>query len=166
VDCESNLLKLLDDDTLDLVISAPSTPPIGHYHSLKLYEERYVVVFNDKHRFNQFEQIDLVAIQQEPYLDRLNCELREELRNVCQDKQINLYAAYRSNSEDWILSMVRAGIGIALMPEFTIPKKADNLNFRYLSDPEILRTVQVFFQPSSTANPEVNQLLEKIRVNF
>lgn len=166
VDCESNLLKLFDDDTLDLVISAPSTLPIGHYHSLKLYEERYVVVFNDKHRFNQFEQIDLVAIQQEPYLDRLNCELREELRNVCQDKQINLYAAYRSNSEEWILSMVRAGIGIALMPEFTIPKKADNLNFRYLSDPEILRTVQVFFQPSSTANPEVNQLLEKIRVNF
>ncbi|WP_329959183.1 type 2 periplasmic-binding domain-containing protein [Methylomonas rapida] len=65
-----------------------------------------------------------------------------------------------------MLTMVRAGIGIALMPEFTIPKTTDNLNFRYLSDPEILRTVQVFFQPASVANPEVNQLLEKMRVNF
>jgi DNA-binding transcriptional LysR family regulator len=166
VDSESNLLKRLDDDGLDLVVSAPTSPPAGHYQSLKLYEERYVVVFNDKHRFNQLQQIDLATIQSEPYLDRLNCELREELRGVCLGRQIDLYAAYRSNSEEWILSMVRAGIGVALMPEFTVPKKADKLRFRYLSDPEIRRTVQVIYQPSSAANPEVNQILEKMRVSF
>jgi len=59
-----------------------------------------VVVFNTAHRFNQVQKINLKAIQSEPYLDRLNCELREDLKYVCQNQEINLYAAYRSNSEE------------------------------------------------------------------
>ena len=166
VDSECNLLNQLDEDGLDLVISAPTSLLAEHYQSLKLYEERYVVVFNDKHRFNQMQQIDLATIQAEPYLDRLNCELRETLRNVCQGRQVNLYAAYRSNSEEWILSMVRAGIGVALMPEFTIIKNADKIQVRYLSDPEIRRTICAIFPPTSTAKPEVAEVLKSLRMGF
>lgn len=166
VDSECNLLNQLDEDGLDLVISAPTSLLAEHYQSLKLYEERYVVVFNDKHRFNQMQQIDLATIQAEPYLDRLNCELRETLRNVCQGRQVNLYAAYRSNSEEWILSMVRAGIGVALMPEFTITKNADKIQVRYLSDPEIRRTICAIFPPTSTAKPEVAEVLKSLRMGF
>lgn len=166
VDTETNLLMQLDDNNLDLVISAPLSLVGGSYRLLKLYEERYVVVFNEKHRFNQLQQIDLTTIQAEPYLDRLNCELRETLRGVCLGREIDLYAAYRSNSEEWILSMVSAGIGVALMPEFTIPKKAEKLRFRYLSDPEIFRTVCAIYHPSATENSEVNKVLEMLRVGF
>ncbi|OAI00858.1 LysR family transcriptional regulator [Methylomonas methanica] len=166
VDSEGNLLQQLDEGLLDLVVSAPTSPLPAHLQSLKLYEERYVVVFNDKHRFNQLSVIDLATIQSEPYLDRLNCELRETLRGVCLGRQINLYAAYRSNSEEWILGMVRAGIGVALMPEFSVPKRGDKLNTRYLSDPEIRRTIFAVYQDSAATNPEVNQLLEKFKVGF
>jgi LysR family transcriptional regulator, hydrogen peroxide-inducible genes activator len=165
-DSESRLLLQLDEDKLDLVISAPTIPVPSHYQSLALYQERYVVVFDDKHRFNQMQQIDLVSLQAEPYLDRLNCELRETLRSTCLDRQVSLYAAYRSNSEEWILSMVRAGVGVALMPEFTIPKKPDNLRFRYLSDPEICRTVCAIYRPSAISNAPGNQVLEKLRSGF
>lgn len=166
VDSECNLLNQLDEEGLDLVISAPTSLLAEHYQSLELYEERYVVVFNDKHRFNQMQQIDLATIQAEPYLDRLNCELRETLRSVCQGRQVNLYAAYRSNSEEWILSMVRAGIGVALMPEFTITKNADKIQVRYLSDPEIRRTICAIFPPTSTAKPEVAEVLKSLRMGF
>ena len=166
VDSECNLLNQLDEEGLDLVISAPTSLLAEHYQSLELYEERYVVVFNDKHRFNQMQQIDLATIQAEPYLDRLNCELRETLRSVCQGRQVNLYAAYRSNSEEWILSMVRAGIGVALMPEFTITKNADQIRVRYLSDPEIRRTICAIFPPTSAAKPEVAEVLKSLRMSF
>ncbi|MGA1296470.1 MAG: LysR family transcriptional regulator substrate-binding protein, partial [Burkholderiaceae bacterium] len=120
----------------------------------------------DKHRFNQLQQIDLATIQAEPYLDRLNCELRETLRSICQGRQVDLYAAYRSNSEEWILSMVRAGIGVALMPEFTITKNADKIRVRYLSDPEIRRTICAIFPPTSAAKPEVAEVLKSLRIGF
>jgi DNA-binding transcriptional LysR family regulator len=166
IDSESNLLQQLDNDNLDMLISAPTSPLAAHLQSQSLYEERYVVVFNDKHRFNQMQAINLATIQAESYLDRLNCELRETLRSVCLGRQIDLYASYRSNSEEWILAMVSAGIGVALMPEFTIPKQTDKLKFRYLSDPEIRRTVCAIYPTSSTANPEVHKILEKLRMAF
>ena len=51
------------------------------------------------------------------------------------DRDINLYASYRSNNEEWIMGMVRAGIGVALMPEYTLNNHADDIHYRYLSDP-------------------------------
>ncbi|OAI19152.1 MULTISPECIES: LysR family transcriptional regulator [Methylomonas] len=166
VDGEAQLLRQLDEQTLDLVISAPTLPPPAPLQTLSLYQERYVVVFNDQHRFNQLPAIDLAAIQAEPYLDRLNCELRETLRGVCLGRQIDLYAAYRSNSEDWILAMASAGIGVALLPEFNVPKQAERLKWRYLSDPDIRRTVSAIYPAPNAANPELKPLLAKLQVAF
>ena len=166
VDNESNLLKQLDAGGLDLIITAPAALPEGPYLFLPLYEERYGVAFNDKHRFKQLQSIDLAALQTEPFLDRLNCELRDKLKSVCLNKQIDLYAAYRSNSEEWILNMVRAGVGVALMPEFTIPKDAENLNFRYLVDPEIRRSIHAIFHQQISVQTEARVLLEKLRIEF
>ena len=166
VDCEANLLKQLTLGNLDLIISSPHDLTDSFYQFLPLYEELYAVAFNDKHRFNQFETIDLSDIQSEPFLDRLNCELREKLKNLCVDKQIDLHPAYRSNSEEWILNMVQAGIGVSLMPEFTIPRDVKNINFRYLVNPEIRRTIYAMFPLQLTANTEVKNLLEKLRMDL
>jgi DNA-binding transcriptional LysR family regulator len=166
VDCETNLLKQLALGGLDLIISSPQDLTDGFYQFLPLYEERYVVAFNDKHRFKQFETIELSAIQNEPFLDRLNCELREKLKSVCLDRQIDLRPAYRSNSEEWILNMVHAGIGVSLMPEFTIPKEAGNISFRYLADPEIRRTIYAIFPLQLAAKPEVKNLLDKLQMDL
>ncbi|MDD2802145.1 MAG: LysR family transcriptional regulator substrate-binding protein, partial [Methylococcales bacterium] len=87
-----------------------------------------------------------------------NCELREDLRSVCQDREINLYATYRSNSEEWIVNMVRAGIGVALMPEYTLPKHADDISFRYLSEPAITRQVYAFHASAMLQKSELKVL--------
>ncbi|NOT10701.1 MAG: LysR family transcriptional regulator [Methylococcaceae bacterium] len=160
IDNEINLLKQLDSGTLDLVITAPAHKPTSlPYQSTWLYEERYVVAFCSNHRFNQLNKVDLKALQSEPYLDRLNCELREDLRCICQHQEISLYAAYRSNSEEWILHMVKAGIGLALMPEFSLPKQATDISYRYLTEPEITR--QVYAIQTST-KPELEHLINKL----
>ncbi len=158
VNSEALLLEQLESDQLDLVISAPTQLLGQPYQSTPLYQERYVVAFNPAHRFNQLTNITLKDIQAEPYLDRLNCELREDLRSVCQDREINLYATYRSNSEEWIVNMVRAGIGVALMPEFTLPKHADDISFRYLSEPAITRQVYAFHASAMLQKNELKVL--------
>ena len=111
VESEAELLKQLGSDLLDFMISATAQLLASLFQSTLLYTERYVVSFNSKHRSNKLSKIDLKEIQSEPYMDRLNCELRDKLRVICQDQEINLYAAYRSNSEDWIVNLVRTGMG-------------------------------------------------------
>ncbi|WP_431067465.1 LysR family transcriptional regulator [Methylotuvimicrobium sp.] len=166
VDTESNLLRQLDAGYLDLVISAPIVLPVRPFQSLLLYRERYVVVFSNQHRFKQMQNIDLKALQSEPYLDRLNCELREKLKSVCRDLHIELYAAYRSNSEEWILNMVRAGMGVALMPEFSVPKDTELVDYRNLIDPEIIRDIHAIFQTQVSPKSERQALIAKLQQGF
>ena len=163
VNSEAELLRQLDSGALDLVISAPAQAPAAPYQSTLLYEERYVVAFNTSHHFNQLQKVDLKAIQAEPYLDRLNCELRENLKGICQTQDIGLYAAYRSNSEEWILQMVKAGIGVALMPEYTLPKQAADIGYRYLYEPEISRRVYAIHTQQSAAKFELQVLMVNLK---
>ncbi len=162
VDSETELFKQLDSGLLDLVISAPAHALAPPYQSTLLYQERYVVVFSPTHRFNQLQKIDLKAIQSEPYLDRLNCELREDLKCICHNQEIDLYAAYRSNSEEWILHMVKAGIGVALMPEYTLPKQASDIGYRYLSEPEIKRQVYAIHAHQASLRFELQALIANL----
>jgi LysR family transcriptional regulator, hydrogen peroxide-inducible genes activator len=159
---EAALLKQLDSELLDLVISAPAQLLAPPYQSTLLYEERYVAAFSTAHRFNQLQKIVLKDIQSVPYLDRLNCELREDLKCICQNQEINLYAAYRSNSEEWILRMVQAGIGVALMPEYTLPKEAPDISFRYLYEPEIRRKVYAINTHQTSAKTELQALIANL----
>ncbi len=152
IDSESNLFNKLQSNLLDLIISAPLIVPGKPYHSTLLYEERYGVVFNKNHRFNQLKTINLSDIQEEAYLDRLNCELRETLKTICNDCEITLYATYRSNNEEWILNMVRAGIGVALIPEYTLSLNADDVGFNYLNQPAITRQIHAIYKPHSNNN--------------
>lgn len=159
VDSEVTLLKQLDSGLLDLVISAPAQLPGSPYQSSLLYLERYVVAFSTNHRFNQLQKVELKDIQSEPYLDRLNCELREDLKCICHNQEVDLYASYRSNSEEWILQMVKADIGVALIPEYTLPKQATDISYRYLYEPEISRQVYAIFTHQITAKSELRALI-------
>ena len=127
-----------------------------------LYDERYVVAFSATHRFNELQKIGLKDIQSVPYLDRLNCELREDLKCICQNQEITLYAAYRSNSEEWILRMVQAGIGVALIPEYTLPKDAIDISYRYLVDPEINRQVYAISKHQASEKPVLQALIANL----
>jgi DNA-binding transcriptional LysR family regulator len=162
VDTEATLLKQLHSGFLDLVISAPLKSPGKSYHSTLLYQERYIVVFNAAHSFAKLNTINLQMIQSEPYLDRLNCELRETLKSICNEREINLYATYRSNNEEWILNMARAGIGVALIPEYTLPCDAEDVRFHYLEDPEITRQVFAICSAHMPQLGEVSALVQRL----
>ncbi len=166
VESEDILLKQLQTGLLDLVISAPLKSPEKTWHTTLLYEERYVVAFNTAHPFAKQKKINLQSIQSQPYLDRLNCELRETLKGICQDRKINLYATYRSNNEEWILNMVRAGIGVALLPEYSLPSFTDDIRFDYLEDPEISRRVYVIYSGHVSEQKELSAMLRHLERGF
>ena len=52
----------------------------------------------------------------QPYLQRINCEYRDFLRDTCHANGSHLIELFRSEREDWILTMVAAGMGIASCP--------------------------------------------------
>ena len=72
----------------------------------ELYKERYVVIFPPDHRLSAVDAIRLSDLSDEPYVDRLSCEMRDMVMDVCRQTNVNLYARFRSEREDWVQSMV------------------------------------------------------------
>src|SRR5579859_6765244 len=113
------LLRRLEADELELAImSSPHALPDA-FRSEPLYRERYVVAFPRGHAFEQLEHVTLANTSGKDYVDRLACELREIVMGVCRERRVELYAGFRTDREDWVQTMVLAGLGFAFMPEYS-----------------------------------------------
>ena len=139
---EDNVTELrakLDGDEFDLAVLNPMDGLGDGFHTHNLYTERYVVIFPPDHRLGKLNAVKLRDLSGEPYVDRLACEMREMVTGVCQDMDVELYARFRSEREDWVQAMVLARIGFAFMPEYSVT--LPGLLQRPLVDPTVERVI-------------------------
>jgi len=143
-----DLKTRLENADLDLAVLNAMGDARGSFTVHDLYKERYVVIFPPDHRLANLNAIKLADLSGEPYVDRLSCEMRETVMDVCRNHNVTLYARFRSEREDWVQAMVLARIGFAFMPEcsVTLPE----LLQRPLIDPDVSRTISLL---SATGRP-------------
>lgn len=133
----ADLLGQLDSGAVDLaIVSAPGGLP-DIYRSEPLCRDRYMVIVAPDHRFARAHSVALQEVSGEAYVDRLSCEMREMVMAVCAQREIELYAHVRSEREDWIESMVAAGLGFAFLPESSVSHRG--VVARPLTDPAVER---------------------------
>lgn len=151
---ESTLAGLMEDleqGELDFAVLGSAGNGPEHLSAIPLYEERYVVVFPPEHRLCASNAVALSELSGEPYVDRLSCEMREMVMSVCRERQIELYATFRSEREDWVQSMVMARMGFAFMPEYSVT--LPGLMQRPLVEPEVRRRVLLVHKPGRPFTP-------------
>lgn len=141
----------LENVELDLAVMNTLGNLRDGFSAHELYKERYVVIFPPDHRLAMLNAVKLSDLSGEPYVDRLSCEMREIVMGVCRDKNVNLYARFRSEREDWVQAMVLARIGFAFMPEcsVTLPE----LLQRPLIEPEVTRVISLVNVPGRQYSP-------------
>lgn len=135
------LCEMLQKGELDVALLAK---PEGFALPLQpqpLYRERFVIACSAGHAFARKNVIRIADLDGEPYLARINCEYFDALRDVCYANGSRLAGSFRSEREDWILTMVAAGMGICFLPEYsnTIPGVVS----RRVVDPEVAREVSL-----------------------
>lgn len=139
------LLNRLDEGELDLVLANPFEGVPESFHVHPLYTEKYVAVLPPDHPLAERNTIQLRDLSGQPYVDRLSCKMREMFAAVCADHEVELYARFRSEREDWVQAMVLARIGIAVMPEYSVT--VPDLLQRAIVDPAISRTIALINVP-------------------
>lgn len=155
------LKRRLQDGELDLAVLNPMEGLGPDFHALPLYSERYVVIFPPGHRLAGLNGVRLQDLSGEPYVDRLACEMREMVMEVCRDRSIELYARFRSEREDWVQAMVLANIGFAFMPEYAVTHP--EVLQRPLVEPEVSRTLALVSVPGRPYSPGVGALVRAAR---
>lgn len=149
----ADLRAQLEDGRLDVAVLNPMDGLGDAFHARPLYTERYIVIFPPEHRLGHLNAIKLTDLSGEAYVDRLACELRESVMAICTEKQIQLYARFRSDREDWVQAMVLARIGFAFMPEYSV--SLPGLLQRPLVDPVVERSIALITVPGRLHSPAV-----------
>lgn len=147
------LADKLDADELDLAILNARDGLGEAYRSEPLYTERYIVLLPPQHPLKDKNGLTLRDLSEQPYVDRLSCEMREMVIGLCENRDVKLYARFRSEREDWVQAMVMANIGFAFMPEYSVTHP-DALR-RPLIDPIIERTISLVSLPGRRHSPAV-----------
>ena len=90
-----------------------------------------------------------------------NCEFKDLLRELREQRGIEMHHAYRSEREDWIQTMVMAGIRICFLPEFSV--LLPGLQTRPLIDPEVTREVSLVTVAGRRFSPAVAAFVREIK---
>jgi DNA-binding transcriptional LysR family regulator len=114
---KDDLLTKLADHKLDAVIGRIDGPD-SRFASSTLFKEKFVLAVATNHRFARENAVKLRDIDGEPFVARTGCEIYDETTKLLADLEINLRIAYKTDQDYWALSLVAAGVGIAIIPEF------------------------------------------------
>ncbi len=149
----SELAAMLENGELDLAIMAEPGGFSERFKAEALYRERFVVAFPPGHRFERMDAVPTTDCGGESYLMRGNCEYGSYWDEFLAANDVELREVYRSEREDWIQTMVMAGLGICFIPEFS--PVLPGLHTRPLIEPEVHREVSLVTVPGRRFSPAV-----------
>jgi len=101
---------------IDLAITIVD-PRIPASLGLVLFEERYVAMVHAHHRLASRSNASLSELHGEPFIVRTNCETFQQTTQLLRDLGVKAKIVYKTDQDDRALTLVRAGVGIALLPE-------------------------------------------------
>jgi LysR family transcriptional regulator, hydrogen peroxide-inducible genes activator len=93
----------------------------------------------------------------EPHLLRVNCEFQAHIFNQCHHLGGEISVVYRSEREDWIQSMIAAGLGVTFLPEFSV--LIPGLVVRPLIEPEIVREISLVSIAGRSWSPAIETFI-------
>ena len=157
----TELVKQLRADELDLAILNALDGVSEGLRLDTLYKERYLVLLPPEHALQEQNSITLQNLSDQPYVDRLACEMREMVMGVCETRGVKLYARFRSEREDWVQAMVMANMGFAFVPEYSITHPESVR--RPLIEPTVERTISLARLPGRQYPPAVATLVRAAR---
>jgi DNA-binding transcriptional LysR family regulator len=130
---------MLASGELDVAIYCKATPIDEKFHLLKLYEERFMLAVPPSHPFASHSQVPFKDLDGQRYLHRANCEYNDTIEELFSEHGVMPVYPYESERDDWIQSLVRAGLGCSAIPEFAV--SAPGLQLVPLVEPELKRTL-------------------------
>lgn len=155
------LSELLAKGELDVALMAHPDGFQAPLQAQALYSERFIIACSAGHRFARKNAVRVAELDGESYLQRINCEYRDHLRETCEAGGAKIVRSYRSEREDWILTMVAAGMGICFLPEFcnTVPGVVS----RPVIDPPISRDVCLVTVAGRRWSPPLSAFVSAVR---
>ncbi|TAJ42511.1 MAG: LysR family transcriptional regulator [Reyranella sp.] len=135
------LQERLAQGELDVAIYGQPDEIDERFHARRLYDERFVIGVGPGHPFDKQNVVCAKDLDGQNYVNRLQCEFFDHARRLFRENGAKTVIVFRSDRDDWVQSMVMAGLGFTFIPEYAVTMPG--LSIRPLIEPEITRSIQV-----------------------
>ena len=147
---------------LDVAIYCKPETLDDRFYALPLFRERFMVALPPPHPLATQNGIRMRDLHQQRYLGRANCEFYARLRQIRLDiGGIEFKRPYSSDRDDWVQSMVMAGLGFTFIPEHSVG--LPGLVVLPLVEPEVWRTVHLVTVRGRPHSPAVGAFVREAR---
>lgn len=157
--------RLLGGELEVAIYCTPGEEVDDRLHAMPLFQEQMMIVIPPEHPFAAKDSVRGTDLHGQPYLNRVNCEFNEYGGVVLGERGVAVRTVYKTERDDWILAMVRSGLGFGFMPEYCVTDAA--VVARPLVEPEFWRTVNLVTVRGRPHSPAVGALVrEAMRVKW
>jgi len=115
---DEDLFKMLKGKKLDMVFT---DNPKNSYLFEPLFNEHLMVVVPRQHSFSVAKKMELKQLNGAAFIERTKCESWEVVHNEFQKQDIAPEVVCQAESDDSVLSLVAAGLGVSIMPARNTP---------------------------------------------
>ena len=155
------MIEALEKGELEIgVIGLPEEMPES-FHAVPVFEERFVVLLPPNHRLVAHDPVRTEELNGEPYVNRSSCEVFEHVRKDFAARDIFPRKVFSSTRDDWVQSMIKAGLGFGFFPESCVTDP--ELIVRELVDPSYARTVYLTTVRGRPYSPAVGAFVREAR---
>lgn len=137
----ARLAEMLLNGSLDLALMAQPDAYDARLKAVSVYRESFGLAFPAGHPFEERNTLHVSDVRDHTYLSRVNCEYRDYLAELCAQYGVQVRRGFRSEREDWIMTMVAAGMGLCFLPEYSAVHPG--IRHRLVANPEVVRTVSL-----------------------
>ena len=113
---EREVISLLDRGRADVALTI-LRPGADKFASERLFEEGYGLALPANHRLAEAASLRGEELADEVRMVRRQCEVLAETSRYFTDRNVRPAFSYRGVNDDRVLALVRAGLGITVMPD-------------------------------------------------
>ncbi len=157
----STLSSKLVNGELEIALFAVPGELDERFHGLPLFDERFVLVVPHDHRLTNLKIVPCKELNDEPYVNRANCEYNDVVDAEFLNRGIHTRKVFSSERDDWVIGMIRAGMGFGYFPEYSVTDQ--HVVVRPLVDPEFTRTTNLVTVRGRPHSPAVGAFVRQAR---
>ncbi len=155
VGTNEELSQMLQSQKLDLIFT---TVRNTRENFTLLFEEHLDIAVSAQHPFATYKKLDLKQLSEQPFIERTNCESWHDIHQQFQEKNIQPHSVCRAESDESVLSLVAANLGVSVMPARETPY---DVKFIHIKDLKITRSIGIAVL-SQQLPPHIQTLYETI----
>jgi DNA-binding transcriptional LysR family regulator len=157
------LRESLTKGDLEIAFAAFPGTIDDNFHTLPLFTERFTAATSPDHPFAAKDALPCRDLDGEPYINRTNCEYFDVVSAAFEAQGIRMRQIFSSECNEWVLGMIKSGLGVGFFPEFAVNDPGVPLT--PLVEPCFTRTVRLATVRGRRHSPAVGAFVRLARAH-